>query len=164
MTMKQNATMLVLLMLAALLSAQVVQRDFACRICDRLVPALRVSQYQIGSCHDRLPLELCNAVEKTLAIKMHTRYQEALCQPSFCVRYTAECTCAISKTLMQVAETNKEQPEDEFEKRLRLTCTQLDFLDPPCNMIVDEYAKKMHELALNGIPAETACKEIGLCQ
>lgn len=103
--------MLVLLMLAALLSAQVVQRDFACRICDRLVPALRVSQYRIGSCHDRLPLELCNAIEKTLAIKMHTRYQEALCQPSFCVRYTAECTCAISKTLMQVAETNKEQPE-----------------------------------------------------
>ncbi|VDK18022.1 unnamed protein product [Anisakis simplex] len=48
-------------------------------------------------------------------------------------------------------------------RRLRVTCTQLDFLDPPCNMIVDEYGQKIYIVVVQNIPEEQACKQFGIC-
>ncbi|VDM43563.1 unnamed protein product [Toxocara canis] len=163
MAFRLSKTLPILLMLIMLLNAEEIATDLSCRICMYMVPVLHTSKSLITSCRDRLPADLCNAIEKTADTKMPIRYNEAACTPGFCARYTAESTCAISIMLMKVAETNKQQPEEEFEGRLRLSCTQLDFLDPPCNMIVDEYWKQMHELALRDVPFDEACKQIGLC-
>ncbi|VDK28512.1 unnamed protein product [Anisakis simplex] len=63
-------------------------------------------------CEDRLPGEICHALNKTSSIHAQIQMQhQEVCVPGFCAKYSAKVSCAILKKLIQVGEANKAQPQ-----------------------------------------------------
>ncbi|KHN72550.1 hypothetical protein Tcan_10098 [Toxocara canis] len=146
---------------AAVDDAPYTMRDFICMVCEQRKVLLENPDNRTALCNEDVSPAICEALYNSTQRFMST-YGEVICDLP-CLRYSPELTCAICDNLMQLAVTIGQLPLTDFEKRLQLMCSELEFLDPPCNMIVDEYCPTMHEKAQKENGPENVCQSISLC-
>uniref|UniRef100_A0A0M3IGK6 Saposin B-type domain-containing protein n=1 Tax=Ascaris lumbricoides TaxID=6252 RepID=A0A0M3IGK6_ASCLU len=136
--------------------------DLRCMICayrSELLEHLQSNKRAL--CSTKTPPSICNALYNSTQRYMRI-YGEQLCQLP-CPLYSPELTCGLCNNLMKLAITITTLPLEIFEQRLRHMCSELEFLDPPCNMIVDEYRQRLQEVAIQKNDPENACATITLC-
>ncbi|EFO20552.1 hypothetical protein LOAG_07940 [Loa loa] len=68
------------------------------------------------------------------------------------------------KNLIKTFTSEKLEKFELFKQRLQLYCYSLEFLDSPCNMIVDEYYNQIYALSLDNNQTNLQrCKTLTLC-
>ncbi|VDN17915.1 unnamed protein product [Gongylonema pulchrum] len=116
--------------------------------------------------------EVCPAAIQNSSCLNITESLIAIARENMCSKvglfYTDECICTICENLFQIAIVLPRNPQSIFMKRLRLYCASLEFLDPPCNMIADQYDKQIYELSAANSNETTTflqqCQTLTLCR